>query len=155
MFSKAALMHRDKATQKSSSYPLVRQTPRGGRFFISPLLARRCSSSAVVHRSYILVIALCQRLAVPIIIQPQQWQEGCQNRAGGGHPEVCTGTSYSGGGVGTLLWWNWGRGRWISRSVKVGDEEAGKCCLSLVLRCAHEKLSDPVASSLNLIYGGH
>lgn len=35
------------------------------------------------------------RLAVPVIFQPQQWQQGCKNRAGGGHPEVCTGTSHS------------------------------------------------------------
>lgn len=101
---------------------------------------------------------------LPVIFQPQQWQRGCKNRAGGGHPEVCTGTSHSssrGWGFGTPLWWDWGWERWMSCSVKVGDE-AGKCYLSLMLCWAHRTLNDSVVfhwvwviSAINFWMGGH
>lgn len=118
------------------------------------------------HLSLILVwlsLSTPLRLTVPVIFQPQQWQQGCKNRAGGGHPEVCTGTSHSSssGGFGTPLWWDWGWERWMSCSVKVGDK-AGKRYLSLTLCCAHRKLNDPVVflwiwfiGAINFRMGGH
>lgn len=124
-----------------------------------PLLL--CSKAAIFHWSGLwlgLFLSSPLPLAVPVIFQLQQWQEGCKNRAGGGHPEVCTGTGPSilPGGFGSLLrWcWGWGRERLISCAVTVGDE-AGKCCLSLMLHWAHGKLNGARRFSVDMINGGH